>query len=165
MLKLSSCCANISGGALKPVSACFHESLISCFYIREGVHPRRNNRSFWPCERCSSSPRSRNDQPNLRSDPNGKMTRPPLVGTVLAMRYKILETVDVDSFKAHDPALDQTVTVRQALLISQRAGDTWRQKVQQLASVPCACSNRTRNIFRFVPHVKIWRKQTLPRHM
>jgi hypothetical protein len=44
-----------------------------------------------------------------------------------------LETVDVDSFKAHDLALDQTVTVRQALLTSQRAGETWRQKVQQLA--------------------------------
>jgi len=31
--------------------------------------------------------------------------------------------------------LDQTVTVRQALLTSQRDGDIWRQKVQQLASM------------------------------
>jgi hypothetical protein len=53
----------------------------------------------------------------------------------LARRYKILETIDVDSFKAHDLTLDQTVTVRQALLTSQRDGDTWRQKVQQLALV------------------------------
>jgi hypothetical protein len=44
-----------------------------------------------------------------------------------------LEAVDVDSFKAHDLTLDQTVTVRRALLASQRVGETWRQKVQQLA--------------------------------
>jgi hypothetical protein len=47
----------------------------------------------------------------------------------------IQKAIDVDSFKAHDLALGQTVTVRQALLTSQRAGDTWRQKVQQLALV------------------------------
>ena len=81
------------------------------------------------------APRSRNDQTNLRSDRDGKMNGSSLAGTVLASRYKILETIDVDSFKAHDLALDQTVTVRQALLTSQRAGDTWRQKVQQLALV------------------------------
>ena len=81
------------------------------------------------------APSSRNDRTNLRSDRDGKMTGSSLVGTVLARRYKILETVDVDSFKAHDLALDQTVTVRQALLTSPRAGDTWRQKVQQLALV------------------------------
>jgi hypothetical protein len=63
------------------------------------------------------------------------MTGPSLVGTVLARRYKILEAVDVDSFKAHDLTLDQTVTVRRALLASQRAGETWRQKVQQLALI------------------------------
>jgi hypothetical protein len=79
------------------------------------------------------APRSRNDETNLRSNRDGKMTGPSLVGMVLARRYKILETVDVDSFKAHDLALDQTVTVRRALLKSQRAGETWRQKVQQLA--------------------------------
>ena len=81
------------------------------------------------------APRSRNDETNLRSDRDGKMTGSSLVGTVLARRYKILETIDVDSFKAHDLALDQTVTVRQALLTSQCAGDTWRQKIQQLALV------------------------------
>jgi hypothetical protein len=61
------------------------------------------------------------------------MTGPSLVGTVLARRYKSLEAVDVESFKAHDLTLDQTVTIRRALLASQRAGETWRQKVQQLA--------------------------------
>ena len=71
----------------------------------------------------------------MQSDRDGKTTVSSLVGTVLARRYKILETIDVDSFKAHDVALDQTATVRQALLTSQRAGDTWRQKVQQLALV------------------------------
>jgi hypothetical protein len=79
------------------------------------------------------APRSRNDETNLRSNRDGKMTGPSLVGTVLARRYKILEAVDVDSFKAHDLTLDQTVTVRRALLASQPAGETWRQKVQQLA--------------------------------
>ena len=69
----------------------------------------------------------------MRSNRDGKMAGRSLVGMVLARRYKILETVDVDSFKAHDLALDQTVTVRRALLTSQLAGETWRQKVQQLA--------------------------------
>src|SRR5271165_5473211 len=81
------------------------------------------------------APSSRNDQTNLRSDCDRKMTGSPLVGTVLASRYKILETIHVNSFKAHDLALDQTVTVRQTLLTSQCAGDTGRQKVQQLALV------------------------------
>ena len=81
------------------------------------------------------APRSRNDQTNLQSDHDGKMTRPSLVGTVLARRYKILETIDVESFRAHDLALDQTVTVRQAKLTSQRERDSWRQRVRRLASV------------------------------
>src|SRR3984893_6183655 len=81
------------------------------------------------------APRSRNDETNLESDHDSKMTVSSLVGTVLAGRYKILETIGVDSFKAHDLTLDQTVTVRQALLTSQRDGDTWRQRVQQLALV------------------------------
>ncbi len=78
---------------------------------------------------------SRTEQSNLQSDRDGKTTCSSFVGTVLARRYKILEKIGVDSFKAHDLALDQTVRVRQALLTSQRAGDTWRQKVQQLALV------------------------------
>ena len=63
------------------------------------------------------------------------MTGSSLVGTVLARRYHILERIDVDSFRAHDLALDQTVTVRQAELTSQRERDSWRQRVRRLASV------------------------------
>ena len=78
---------------------------------------------------------SRIEQSNLQSDRDGKTTCSSLVGTVLARRYKILEEIGVGSFKAHDLALDQTVRVSQALLTSQHAGGTWRQKVQQLALV------------------------------
>jgi hypothetical protein len=70
-----------------------------------------------------------------RSDHDGNMTGLTLAGTVLARRYKILEMIDGDSFKAHDLALDQTVTVRQAMPTSPRDGDAWRQKVQQLVLV------------------------------
>ena len=64
-------------------------------------------------ERCPPSRRDqRNDETNLRSDHDGKMTGPSLVETVSANRYKILETVVVDNFKAHDLALNQIVTVR-----------------------------------------------------
>jgi hypothetical protein len=64
-------------------------------------------------ERCPPSRRDqRNDETNLRSDHDGKMTGPSLVETVSAKRYKILETVGVDNFKAHDLALNQIVTVR-----------------------------------------------------
>jgi hypothetical protein len=78
---------------------------------------------------------SRKHQTDFRSDRDAKMNGSSLAGTVLASRYKILETIDVDSFKAHDLTLDQTVTVRQALLTSQCDGNTWRQKIQQLALV------------------------------
>jgi hypothetical protein len=71
----------------------------------------------------------------LRSDHDGNMTGLSLAGTVLAKRYKILERIEGDSFKAHDLALDQTVTVRQAMPTSPRDGDAWRQKVQQLVFV------------------------------
>ena len=70
-----------------------------------------------------------------RSDHDGNMTGLSLAGTVLARRYKIMEMIDGDSFKAHDLALDQTVTVRQATPTSPRDGDAWRQKVQQLVLV------------------------------
>jgi hypothetical protein len=73
--------------------------------------------------------------PCLRSDRDGKMSGSSLAGTVLARRYKILERIDGDSFKAHDLALDQTVTVRQATRAWHHDGETWGQKVQQLASV------------------------------
>ncbi len=73
--------------------------------------------------------------PRLRSDHDGNMIGLSLAGTVLARRFKILERTDGESFKAHDLALDQTVTVRQAMPTSPRDGDAWRQKVQQLVLV------------------------------
>src|SRR6201993_2915551 len=73
--------------------------------------------------------------PRSRSDHDGNMTGLSLTGTVLAKRYKILEMIDGDSFKAHDLALDQTVTVRQATPTSPRDVDAWRQKVQRLVFV------------------------------
>ena len=78
---------------------------------------------------------SRTEQSHLQSNRDDKRTCSSFVGTVLARRYKILERIGLDGFKAHDLALDQTVRVRQALLTSQRAGDNWRLKVQQLALV------------------------------
>jgi hypothetical protein len=79
------------------------------------------------------APSSRKNETDVRSDHDAKMARPSLVRTVLARRYKILETVDLDSFKAHDLALDQTVTVRRVFLASRGAAETWCQKVQQFA--------------------------------
>src|ERR1700757_794473 len=70
--------------------------------------------------------------PRSRSDHDGNMTGLSLTGTVLAKRYKILEMIDWDSFKAHDLTLDQTVTVRQATPTSPRDVDVWRKNVQRL---------------------------------
>ena len=81
------------------------------------------------------APSSRKDQTGFRSDCGGKKNALSLIRKLLATRYKILGTTDLGDFKAHDLALDQTVTVRQALLTSRSAGDTWRQKVQQLVLV------------------------------
>jgi hypothetical protein len=78
---------------------------------------------------------SRKDQVNFRSDRRVEASESSLAGTVLAGRYKVLETIDVDSYKAHDLALDQTVTVRKALTTSPHDSDIWHQKVRQLALV------------------------------
>jgi hypothetical protein len=76
---------------------------------------------------------SRKDRTIFRSDREVEITGSSIAGTVLARRYKILETISEDRFKAHDLALDQTVTVRWAMPGSQCDGETWRQKVQRLA--------------------------------
>ena len=78
---------------------------------------------------------ARKHEIDFRSNCDVKMAESSLAGTTLAGRFKILKTTGVDSYKAHDLVLDQTVTVRQAMLASQRADDTSRQKVQQLALV------------------------------
>lgn len=79
--------------------------------------------------------RYRTDQTNFQADRNIKMTGSLFPGRVLSRRYKILGIIGGNSFKAHDLALDQTVTVRQAILTDQYDGDTWRQKLQQLVLV------------------------------
>ena len=84
---------------------------------------------------CLSKSGPRKDQTNFLSDHDAKLTGSFLAGWVLAGRYKILEKIGADSFKAHDLALDQTVTVRQVMLTGRRDSETWRQKVQQLTSV------------------------------
>ena len=81
------------------------------------------------------APGSRKDQTDLGSRRDDKMCGSSLVGIILADRFKILKTIDVDSFKAHDLVLDQTVTVRQALLSSPPDDETWRKNVQKLAFV------------------------------
>jgi len=78
---------------------------------------------------------SRKDQVNFRSDRRVKTSESSLAGTILAGRYKVLATIDGDSYKAHDLALDQTVTVRKALTTSPHDSDIWHQKVRQLALV------------------------------
>ncbi|HSZ78484.1 MAG TPA: hypothetical protein VK775_13855 [Chthoniobacterales bacterium] len=76
---------------------------------------------------------SRKDRANFRSDGPAKASESSLAGTILAGRYKVLETIDVDSYKGHDLALDQTVFVRKTLPASPGENDIWRQKVRQLA--------------------------------
>jgi hypothetical protein len=78
---------------------------------------------------------SRKGQADFRSDRRLETSASSLAGTILAGRYKVLETIDVDSYKAHDLALDQTVIVRKAPPTSPRDSDTWRQKVRRLALV------------------------------
>ncbi len=56
-------------------------------------------------------------------------------GTVLAGRYKILETIGAGTFRAHDLALDQTVMVRQASLSNQVVAKFWHQETQQPALI------------------------------
>ncbi len=81
------------------------------------------------------APNSQKVVTDFRSDCGVKMNGSSLVGTVLAGRFKILKKIEVDSFRAHDLLLDQTVMVRQALLSSRRDDDSCRQKVQRLALV------------------------------
>jgi hypothetical protein len=78
---------------------------------------------------------SRKDQASFRSDHPVKTSESSLAGTILAGRYKVLQTIDVDIYKAHDLELDQTVTIRKALPTSPHDSDFWRQKVRQLALV------------------------------
>src|ERR1700757_4932112 len=73
--------------------------------------------------------------PRSRSDHDGNMTGLSLTGTVLAKRYKILEMIDGDSFKAQDLALNKTATDTQPPPPPPRFVDAWRKKVQRLVFV------------------------------
>lgn len=79
-------------------------------------------------------PQSRRGETRLRSDCNIDIPGS-FAGTILAGRYRISDTTDWATFKAHDLALDQTVSVRGALLRSKGYDDIWRGKAQQLALV------------------------------
>ena len=79
-------------------------------------------------------PQSGKGETSLRSDRDIKIPGS-FAGTILAGRYRIYNTTDLVSFKAHDLALDQTVNVRGVLLTSKGCHDIWREKAQQLALV------------------------------
>jgi hypothetical protein len=79
-------------------------------------------------------PQSGRGETSLRSDRNIKITGS-FAGTTLTGRYRISNATDWVSFKAHDLALDQTVSVRGAWVPSQGYDDLWREKAQQLALV------------------------------
>jgi hypothetical protein len=75
------------------------------------------------------------DQTDFGLHRDVKKSESSLVGMVLAGRYQVLEAMDASSFKAHDLALDQTVTVREVLPESQCGCDFWREKAYRLASM------------------------------
>src|SRR5438132_7525485 len=78
-------------------------------------------------------PASDRAETSFPSDRQARKSEASLTGTILAGRYKLLGATEAESFKAHDLALDQTVSVRVVFPGSQRAGDIWRRKVYQLA--------------------------------
>ena len=81
------------------------------------------------------APSSRNEQTDLQSNRVVEIMAPLRRGTVLAGRYKILETIGAGTFRAHDLALDQTVMVRQASLSNQVVAKFWHQETQQPALI------------------------------
>ena len=54
---------------------------------------------------------------------------------ILAGRYRISKKIGEGIFKAHDLALDQTVTVRGPFRSPKGYGPLWRKKARQLALV------------------------------
>jgi hypothetical protein len=99
-----------------------------------GTKCNQNNGSFLAMRMLYlTPPSSRNGQADLQSDSVVEIIAALSRGTVLAGRYKILETIDAETFKGHDLALDQTVMVRRASLKIQEVAEFWYRKVQQLA--------------------------------
>ena len=74
-------------------------------------------------------PQSGRGETSLRSDRDIKITGS-FAGTILAGRYRIYNTTDMVSFKAHDLALDQTVSVRGALLTSKNLSENAQASVR-----------------------------------
>ena len=88
------------------------------------------------CQRCTSLLRVQEmSRPICSPIGSWKLWRPLRRGTVLAGRYKILETIEAGTFRAHDLALDQTVMVRQASLSNQVVAEFWHQETQQPALI------------------------------
>ena len=79
-------------------------------------------------------PQSGTEETGFRSDRNIRISGS-LAGTDLAGRYRISQTLNSVNFKAHDLVLDQTVTVREASVTSQRDRAIWRPKARQIALV------------------------------
>jgi hypothetical protein len=73
-------------------------------------------------------PRSRNESTDRSVV---EIVAAPTRGTVLAGRYKILETIETGTFRGHDLALDQTIMVRQTSLKTHGVAEFWHQKAQQ----------------------------------
>ena len=71
----------------------------------------------------------------LQSSRGDKASAFPLIGDILADRYKILSQAGAENFKAHDLALDQTVTVRAWLPMSPPQPAEWLRKINRLSSV------------------------------
>src|ERR1700729_2729969 len=78
-------------------------------------------------------PSSRDERTNPPSDRVMEIMEALPQQSVLADRYKILETIAAGTFKGHDLALDQTVTVRQGSLKVQGGAEFWHQKPHQVA--------------------------------
>jgi hypothetical protein len=53
-------------------------------------------------------------------------------GRILANRYKILEVINADAFKAHDRVLDQSVNVTEVTIGCYRDRAFWYQKIRRL---------------------------------
>jgi hypothetical protein len=82
-----------------------------------------------------TAPSSRNEQANPQLDSVMEIMEALPQKTVLAGPYKILETIEAGTFRGHDLALDQIVTVRQGSLKVQGGAEFWHQKAHQVALI------------------------------
>src|SRR5438067_1453104 len=80
-------------------------------------------------------PKPEPTQSGLQSSRGDKASKSRLTGDVLADRYKVLSQAGEENFKAHDLALDQTVTVRAWLPMSAPQPAESFRKINRLSSV------------------------------